>query len=61
MKAGVAPATIARPMQPLRIERVAAHVEAEVANGKANGHANGNGNGKGRKAKAASSPAIVAE
>jgi hypothetical protein len=53
LKAGVAPATIARPMQPLRIERVAAHVEE--ANGKTNGHTNGhsngngNGNGKGRK------------
>jgi hypothetical protein len=53
MKAGVAPATIARPMQPLRVERVAAHVEE--TNGKTNGHANGhsngngNGNGKGRK------------
>jgi Protein of unknown function (DUF3326) len=50
MKAGVAPATIARPMQPLRIERVAAHVEA---NGHSNGHSNGNGNGKSRRAKAA--------
>jgi hypothetical protein len=46
MKAGVAPATIARPMQPLRIERVAAHVEEPV---KSNGNGNGNGNGKGRK------------
>jgi hypothetical protein len=46
MKAGVAPSTIARPMQPLRIERVAAHVGEEV---KTNGHSNGNGNGKGRK------------
>jgi hypothetical protein len=58
MKAGVAPATIARPMQPIRIERVAAHVEA---NGHANGNGNGhtNGNGKGRRAKAtANSPAI---
>jgi hypothetical protein len=42
MKAGVAPSTIARPMQPLRIERVAVHAQA---NGKTNGH----GNGKGRK------------
>src|SRR5882757_929419 len=55
MKAGVAPATIARPMQPIRIERIAA--EAEV-NGKTNGHANGhtNGNGKSRRAKA---PVVV--
>jgi hypothetical protein len=52
MKAGVSAASIARPMQPLRIERVAAHIESEVANGK-NGHSNGIGNGKGRKAKAA--------
>jgi hypothetical protein len=50
MKAGVAPATIARPMQPLRIERVAAHEETNgKTNGHANGHSNGNGNGKGRK------------
>jgi hypothetical protein len=51
MKAGVAPATIVRPMQPIRIERVSAPVET---NGHANGHANGhtNGNGRGRKAKA---------
>jgi hypothetical protein len=57
MKAGVAPATLARPMQRIRIERVAA--EAEVAvNGKTNGQANGhtNGNGKTRRTKA---PVIV--
>jgi hypothetical protein len=47
MKAGVAPAAITRPMQPIRIERVAAPAEV---NGKTNGHANGNG--KGRRAKA---------
>ena len=53
MKAGVAPATLARPMQPLRIDRVGA--ESGVAT---NGHsANGNGNGKARKAK----PVAVAE
>jgi hypothetical protein len=67
MKAGVAPATLTRPMQPLRINRVGAE-EPVVANGKAatnghainghatngNGHANGNGssaNGKTRKVK----------
>src|SRR5215207_3051819 len=52
MKAGVAPATIARPMQPMRIERIAAEVET---NGHANGHTNGhaNGNGKSRRSKAA--------
>ena len=52
MKAGVAPASIARPMQPMRIERIAAEVET---NGHANGHTNGhaNGNGKGRRSKAA--------
>ena len=62
MKAGVAPATIARPMQPLRIERVAAHVEEAngKTNGHANGHSNGNGNGKGRKRSASQSAAILA-
>jgi hypothetical protein len=53
MKAGVAPSALARPMQPIRIERVAAHAET---NGKSNGHAaNGhtNGNGKARRSKAA--------
>ncbi len=57
MKAGVAPATLTRPMQPLTINRIGA--ETEVAtNGKSaaatNGHStngNGNGNGKARKAK----------
>lgn len=61
MKAGVAPATIARPMQPIRIERVAAHAETSgTANGQAaNGHTNGNG--KSRRTKAtANSPAILA-
>jgi Protein of unknown function (DUF3326) len=55
MKAGVAPATIARPMQPIRIERIAAEAET---NGKTNGHANGhtNGNGKSRRTKA---PVVV--
>ncbi len=58
MKAGVAPATIARPMQPLRIERVAAEV---ATNGHATGNGHSNGNGKGRRAKAAAnSPAILA-
>ena len=52
MKAGVAPATIARPMQPIRVESISAPVET---NGHANGHTNGhtNGNGKGRRSKAA--------
>ena len=52
MMAGVAPASFARPMQPMRIERIAAEVET---NGHANGHTNGhvNGNGKGRRSKAA--------
>jgi hypothetical protein len=61
MKAGVAPATIARPMQPLRVERVPAQVVANGhANGNGNGHANGNGNGKGRRVKAATvvAPAV---
>src|SRR6476469_7998822 len=51
MKAGVAPAALARPMQPIRIERVAAHAEN---NGTTNGHANGNG--KSRRTKA---PVVV--
>jgi hypothetical protein len=54
MKAGVAPSTLARPMQPLRIERVNVHAET-------NGKTNGNGNGKGRKAKAANGTPAVAE
>jgi len=54
MKAGVAPATIARPMQPIRIERIAAEAEVEV-NGKTTGHTNGT-NGKSRRAKA---PVVV--
>jgi hypothetical protein len=55
MKAGVAPATLARPMQRIRIERIAAEV---AVNGKTNGQANGhtNGNGKTRRTKA---PVIV--
>jgi hypothetical protein len=51
MKAGVAPASIARPMQPLRIERVAVH---EETNG------NGKTNGKGRRKVAVNSPAAAA-
>jgi hypothetical protein len=51
MKAGVAPASIARPMQPLRIERVAVHEET-------NGH--GKTNGKGRR-KAATIPVVAEE
>lgn len=56
MKAGVAPATLERPMRPLRIERVGAPEATEVTiarngnghakNGAANGHANGNGKGR---------------
>ena len=47
MKAGVAPATLARPMQPMRIERVAAQVEANGHDQwpRATAHGNGNGNG----------------
>ena len=45
-------------MQPLRIERVAAHVEETVktnghSNGNGNGHTNGNGNGNGKGRKKA--------
>jgi hypothetical protein len=70
MKAGVAPAALARPMQPMRVERVAANVEADVqavngrenghaANGSANGHTNGNGKGR-RSKSAAASVAVTA-
>jgi hypothetical protein len=55
MKAGLSAASIARPMQPLPVERVAVHeIEEVAANGHANGHKNGhsNGNGKGRRSKA---------
>ena len=56
MKAGVAPATIARPMQPLRVEHVSAVVET---NGHAkNGHVNGNGKSKRSKAAAAEQDGI---
>jgi hypothetical protein len=58
MKAGVAPATLARPMQPIRIERVAAHAETTGTTNDhaANGHTNGNG--KSRRSKA--TPVVVA-
>jgi hypothetical protein len=48
MKAGVAPSTIARPLQPIRVEHVSATVET---NGHANGHTNGRTNGKTRRTK----------
>jgi hypothetical protein len=57
MKAGVAPATITRPMQPMRINRVGVEEPVVATNGKAaattghttngNGHANGNGHTNG--------------
>jgi len=50
MKAGVAPAALARPMQPLRIERFGIAAETSVAAPAAAN--NGNGNGKARRAKA---------
>jgi hypothetical protein len=57
MKAGVAPAALARPMQSMRIERAAAPV---AANGHAtNGHSNvqaTNGKGRGKKAATISTP-----
>src|SRR5215475_9766108 len=56
MKAGVAPATLARPMQRIRIERVAAEVEV---NGKTNGHANGHTNGTNGKSRRTKAPVIV--
>jgi hypothetical protein len=62
MKAGVAAATLARPMQPLRIERVAATAETNGhANGKTNGHTNGNGKGRKAKASAAVAPLTADE
>jgi hypothetical protein len=62
MKAGVAPATLTRPLLPMRINRVGAEKPVVAAatngngkaatNGHANGHSNGtNGNGKARKVK----------
>jgi hypothetical protein len=54
MKAGVAPASIARPMQPLRIERVPAPAVS-------NGHANGHRSTKGRRGKVTSVVVPVAE
>jgi uncharacterized protein DUF3326 len=62
MKAGVAPATIARPMQPIRIERVAAEAEVEVngkTNGHTNGHANGHTNGTNGKSRRTKAPIVV--
>jgi hypothetical protein len=69
IKAGVAPATIARPMRPIRIERVPAAAEAESevvatngnghAHGHTNGHSNGNGNGKARRSKTAAASAAA--
>src|SRR5688572_24347877 len=63
IKAGVAPSTIARPMRPIRIERIAAPAEIEVVsangNGHANGHTNGNGNGKTRRSKTAAASAAA--
>jgi hypothetical protein len=49
MKAGVAPAALARPMQSIRIERAAAPVVTNGHAGNGNGHAS-NGNGKRKKA-----------
>jgi hypothetical protein len=56
MRNGVSPSTLARPMAPIRIEKVPAPKAAKVtvvssngnghANGNGNGHTNGNGNGK---------------
>ena len=56
MKAGVAPATLARPMQPIRIERIAAEVEV---NGETNGHANGHTNGTNGKSRRTKTPVVV--
>jgi hypothetical protein len=71
IKAGVAPAAIARPMRPIRIERIPAAAESEVlvangeshtnghTNGHSNGHSNGNGNGKARRSKSAAASAAA--
>jgi hypothetical protein len=67
IKAGVAPATVARPMRPIRIERIPAPAENEVvlangnghANGHTNGQSNGNGNGKARRSKTAAASAAA--
>src|SRR5688572_24747144 len=63
IKAGVAPATVARPMRPIHIERIAAPAEIDVVsangNGHANGHTNGNGNGKTRRSKTAAASAAA--
>jgi hypothetical protein len=60
MKAGVAPATIARPMQPIRIERIAAEVEVNgKTNGHANGHTNGHTNGTNGKSRRTKAPVVV--
>jgi hypothetical protein len=66
MKAGVAPASLARPMQPLRIERIGAVEPAVATNGKsaaapANGDGQSNGNGKSRKTKPVVVPIEAAE
>jgi hypothetical protein len=45
LRNGVSPSTLARPMAPIRIERVAAP-KVKVTVVATNGHANGNGNGK---------------
>jgi hypothetical protein len=58
MKAGVAPSTIARPMQPIRIERISAPVET---NGHTNGHTNGNGKSRRSKAAVAEENGIMVE
>jgi hypothetical protein len=61
MNAGVAPATLTRPMQPMRISRIGAE-EKVATNGKAatatNGHST-NGNGKARKTKPAATTETV--
>ena len=60
MKAGVAPATLARPMQPIRIERIAAEVEVNgKTNGHANGHTNGHSNGTNGKTRRTKAPVVV--
>jgi hypothetical protein len=47
MKAGVAPATLTRPMQPMRINRVGAEEPVVATNGNGNGKASTNGHSNG--------------
>ncbi len=66
LRNGVSPSTLARPMAPIRIERIPAPKAAKVtivastANG-GNGHANGNGNGKSKTNGRTAVPTVAAK